>query len=46
MGNKMIEILICLGLFATGLFLGYAKMAKHNRMLEDECRALREQLND
>jgi hypothetical protein len=46
MGNKMIEILIYIGLFAAGVFLGYAKMAKHNRMLEDECRALREQLND
>jgi len=42
----MIEILIYIGLFATGLFLGYAKMAKHIRMLEDECKALREQLNE
>lgn len=41
----MIDILIYIGLFASGVFLGYAKMAKHNRMLEDECKAMRDQLS-
>ena len=41
----MIEFLIYFGVFAVGVLLGYAKMAKHNRMLEDECRAMRDQLS-
>ena len=42
----MMELyLICIGLFSIGIMIGRNTMRNHVHMLEDECRAMRDQLS-
>jgi hypothetical protein len=42
----MMELyLICIGLFLIGIMIGRNTMRNHVHMLEDECRAMRDQLS-